>query len=189
MQYNALNQSTIKVISTVESTINTTVDLAVQHSAKTNCLLWKKTGESAYRAAPLVPFGESRASKWSIGNANVYIGGENFPNSYNSPVSVDGVTYYGVRTARFEIMIDVPTSSTTDYTFEYPAFTVKAIVYDSESQAILTKSHTFEGKTAQAVQKPSSYGTLFLFCLQIYVPITTDDIVLGVWIEYPEATT
>lgn len=199
MQYKSLNQSQIRVTSTIDTTINISNDLTkldwgtfsgpaaiVVSEAVTT-----PTASTPYNStgSTFVPFDtiSNTANPISIGFAHLtYASGTNGDQVYASflaiPQShaiVDGVLYYGYKMIKYRgATIYTAKNATKQYVM--PKGVLKIIMYDNAADTIITKEFDYAGKARTTTTAQSG---IYFYSAFINITKNTDDIILGTFFE------
>ena len=179
MEYKALSQATYKFISTRETTIQgadvlnsgfrfgtikTTDNMVLQ--------LLPSYGNNSYTI-------QEMNFKWRSTSSGAET--DAYCNGHLYPVTVDGKTYYGTKSARFCLGNPSSFGMYGPGIITLKVGTLKVLRYDNSIQSIVLDEYSTDNKTTDS----SSGSGYYSYCyLEVYKQ--TDDVILAVWWE--EAT-
>lgn len=198
MKYTPLNQSQIRVISTIDTTINVSNDLTELDWGKFSgpAAIVVDGAATPTASTEYMSTGSTLAPSNTITSKSdattVLFGSMSFTsdstNKYISvallgepqvPVLIDNVLYYGYKTTRYSGAFFFGASRTTRQ-YVMPKGVLKIIMYDANAGTMITKEVNFAGKAKTTV---SSIPDAAYYSTAVSVQKDNADIILGIFFE------
>lgn len=205
MQYKSLNQSQIRVISTIDTTINISNDLtkldwgrfsgppvlAVQEAIPTTGTQIKLLGPDYYGSEYTTASSSATSFAWiPLGSGNLPITEISTANapvaSYTRAITIDGVTYTGTAAARFCSSAIKTANNNVAVHYVAPKGKLTVIKYDSAAQTIITEEENYGGNAYTTVTPPASKYSAYQHTIALYK--NANDIILGTFFEVEPIT-
>lgn len=196
MRYQALSQTSYQFTQT--TTIDGTAGIDIPLVANLPRIKAIYTSDSSVHYFPVVPLNDgTNNSSCSIltGSTNITATAQVSASiatlkqymgiALPASVTIEGTEYFGYKNARYGCVVGVVSSSSQSTPeMSIPSAHVTVVKYSASGNTVITES--FDTTASTIAQRAYSSGTVYITFINLLVNKASDDIILGLYIDYTE---